>query len=785
MSRLIIKNLPKKIKTERLQETFSQYGTVTDVKLMFTKSGKFRKFAFIGFQFDSDAEKARKAVHNTLILNQKVIIETCRDFGMKEKVNSKHVTEKTVSKAIAKQDNDSNDNVKSDIAFLSLKKKTGFVDDDGEPSHNDNSETEQTKFSIQMRGCPFTVTNQQVAEFFHPIKPTGINILNGKNNKPSGMAIVDFASDKDQTEALNRKGDYMGKRYIELKKFIHYDKLSQHQNKLNSKKNWMDKIVKNHEDCEIEDISESGRLYIRNLPFACTEDDLTKLFEKFGQLSEVNVPIDPSTKKCVGYGFITYMFPEHGVIAFNELDGTVFQGRMLHILPAKNQIEKEKIAESDAKSSYKKAKSAADKKASQSSHNWNALFMGTNAVAEAISEKYGIDKNEIVDSSSKHSAAVRMALGETHIVKETRDFLVDNGISLDAFSQPNAERSKTVILAKNLPVGATSSGLRDLFEQYAKLGRVVLAPAGVTAVIECLEPAEARNAFTKLAYRKYHHAPLYLEWAPVGTFKKELSVPVVVKSNYDSNEVSSSEKLPEKASDTNLSSGFTLFVKNLNFETTDESLREHFEKCGDLLLCMISKKKTHKSNSLLSMGYGFVTYKNPTEGKHALRTLQHSMLDGFKLELKISERKQHLKVQSRKKQETKEQKTSKILVRNIPFQANTAEITSLFKSFGQLKTVRLPKKLTATLGQTGDHRGFAFVDFVTKEDAKNAFNALCHSTHLYGRRLVLEWANTEDNSVEDLRRKTSSQFHNLKAKKKRYSKLADVVAAADVDNYSS
>lgn len=35
-------------------------------------------------------------------------------------------------------------------------------------------------------------------------------------------------------------------------------------------------------------------------------------------------------------------------------------------------------------------------------------------------------------------------------------------------------------------------------------------------------------------------------------------------------------------------------------------------------------------------------------------------------------------------------------------------------TFGELKTVRLPKKM----GGTGSHRGFGFVDFLTKQDAK-------------------------------------------------------------------
>ena len=60
------------------------------------------------------------------------------------------------------------------------------------------------------------------------------------------------------------------------------------------------------------------------------------------------------------------------------------------------------------------------------------------------------------------------------------------------------------------------------------------------------------------------------------------------------------------------------------------------------------------------------------------------------------------------------QKSSKILVRNVPCEATQKELRELFGTFGELKTVRLPKKLSGT----GPHRGFAFIDFLTKQDAK-------------------------------------------------------------------
>lgn len=39
-----------------------------------------------------------------------------------------------------------------------------------------------------------------------------------------------------------------------------------------------------------------------------------------------------------------------------------------------------------------------------------------------------------------------------------------------------------------------------------------------------------------------------------------------------------------------------------------------------------------------------------------------------------------------------------------------------------------------------------------------AFKALCQSTHLYGRRLVLEWAQKED-AIDEIRKRTARHFH--------------------------
>ena len=56
-----------------------------------------------------------------------------------------------------------------------------------------------------------------------------------------------------------------------------------------------------------------------------------------------------------------------------------------------------------------------------------------------------------------------------------------------------------------------------------------------------------------------------------------------------------------------------------------------------------------------------------------------------------------------------------------------------------------------------NHRGFAFVDFTTKEEAKTAMEALSAS-HLYGRKLVLEYSDESQDSVDAMRDKTKRYF---------------------------
>lgn len=106
------------------------------------------------------------------------------------------------------------------------------------------------------------------------------------------------------------------------------------------------------------------------------------------------------------------MMSQNAIQAYSELNGTMFHGRMFHVLPAKSSMvvklhDEESI---DSKNNFKDKKLKDLKKNATSSHNWNSLFIGANAVSDAIAKNYGKSKEEVFESSTGGSgAAVRLA----------------------------------------------------------------------------------------------------------------------------------------------------------------------------------------------------------------------------------------------------------------------------------------------------------------------------------------------------------------------------------------
>lgn len=53
--------------------------------------------------------------------------------------------------------------------------------------------------------------------------------------------------------------------------------------------------------------------------------------------------MDKISRKPKGFGTVTFMMPEHAIKAYTELDGSILNGRMLHILPGKAKVSPEDL----------------------------------------------------------------------------------------------------------------------------------------------------------------------------------------------------------------------------------------------------------------------------------------------------------------------------------------------------------------------------------------------------------------------------------------------------------
>ena len=66
----------------------------------------------------------------------------------------------------------------------------------------------------------------------------------------------------------------------------------------------------------------------------------------------------------------------------------------------------------------------------------------------------------------------------------------------------------------------------------------------------------------------------------------------------------------------------SVFVKNLNFDTSDEALRDKFDAAAPHVLSATVSRHRDKARLGRSMGFGFVTYATHDQARNALRKLQ-------------------------------------------------------------------------------------------------------------------------------------------------------------------
>lgn len=83
------------------------------------------------------------------------------------------------------------------------------------------------------------------------------------------------------------------------------------------------------------------KLYVGNLSFSATEDEVKGLFEKIGAVQSVSIIKDKYSDRSKGFGFVEMANEEDAKKAIEQINGTDFKGRNIRVAEAKPMEKRE------------------------------------------------------------------------------------------------------------------------------------------------------------------------------------------------------------------------------------------------------------------------------------------------------------------------------------------------------------------------------------------------------------------------------------------------------------
>jgi multiple RNA-binding domain-containing protein 1 len=212
------------------------------------------------------------------------------------------------------------------------------------------------------------------------------------------------------------------------------------------------------------------------------------------------------------------------------------------------------------------------------------------------------------------------------------------------------------------------------------------------AVVEFEKPDEAAKGFRAVAYRRLGNSIIYLEKGPLGMFDENF-IPIgkdESQTSSNSQTISSAIRVPEKSiSDISkpvnddqalsIQNGTTLYLKNLAFSTTQDRLVKVFSHIPSFSFARVQTKADPKRpGGRLSMGYGFIGFKDSEGAKKALKSIHNFVLDGHALHVSFAGRGADESDPKSTDLISSKSRTTKMIVKNVPFEASKKDIRDLF-----------------------------------------------------------------------------------------------------------
>jgi len=459
-SRLCVKNIGKGTSEDKIRSIFSAKGEVTDVKIIKTKSGKSREFAFVGFRTEQQANAAHSYFNNSYIGTSKIQIEAAQKLTSVENIENPENLRSRHSK-------------KKLEAYQKAKEKQAKAEAQTQSkSHSTKAPVAVVKMSTEMQEFQSVMTHKRAGavwdndtaalqESVTDIRPTDQSDSESDEDDDVNDMTMDNSANSDEEEeeedvARVKKGaafdsavsdlDFL-KSKVSRKLDSDSDSDGDFDGDSDGGSSSSGSSVKNSDPmansmdedaggdveamsdtwsaAKAEEDADSGRLFVRNIPYTCDEDELRALFEPFGAVSEVHIPVhkharlpapnsepiaeadlsslgelepdgEQRLKYNKGFGFVQFLFPESATRAQEAVDGSSFQGRLLHIVLAQRKVEEPDAEVAGAGrgderegrlSSYQKKLEADRKRLMSRVEGWNSSYVRADSAVDSLAKR--------------------------------------------------------------------------------------------------------------------------------------------------------------------------------------------------------------------------------------------------------------------------------------------------------------------------------------------------------------------------------------------------------------
>lgn len=138
-----------------------------------------------------------------------------------------------------------------------------------------------------------------------------------------------------------------------------------------------------------------------------------------------------------------------------------------------------------------------------------------------------------------------------------------------------------------------------------------------------------------------------------------------------------------------------LFIGGLDYKTSEETLKKHFDKFGEVLDCVVMREPQSKR----SRGFGFVIYANSSQVDRAQEARPHEV-DGREVQSKRA-----ISREDSGKPEA-QATVKKVYLGGLSDDIEESELNDYFKLFGNIMNINI-----VAHKDTGKRRGFAFVEY--------------------------------------------------------------------------